>query len=46
MSAFLFYLAIPFLLFGFAYPVAAILIYPLYKLCGGKLTLGEILRDL
>ena len=46
MSVFLFYLAIPLLLFGFAYPVAAILFYPLYKLFGGKLKLGEILRDL
>lgn len=46
MSALLFYLAIPLLLFGVVYPVAAILFYPLYKLFGGKLTLCEILRDL
>lgn len=45
MSAFYFYLVAALLLFC-TYPVAAILFYPLYKLCGGKLTLFEILRDL
>lgn len=46
MSALLFYLvAIP-LLLGVAYPVAAILFYPIYRLFGGEQTFGEYVRCL
>lgn len=41
MSAFVFYSAIICLLLGVGYPVAAILIYPLYKLFGGEQNFSE-----
>ena len=33
-------------IFGVAYPVAALIGYPVYRRLGGKMTLGEYMRGL
>jgi hypothetical protein len=40
------YMGGAFLLFGVVYPVAAILIYPLYRMFGGDQTFREYVRCL
>ena len=44
MEALFFYMAI-FAGIGLVIPVATILFYPVYKLFGGELTLGELMEE-